>query len=78
MNTNRVLSQNKYGAYFFKQAWEVVGNDVIQAIKHFFDTNHLLKEVSSTILTLMPKVSNLSTCHDFKLIGCCNTIYKRI
>lgn len=51
---------------------------VIWATKHFFELGHLLKEVNHIILTIVPKASNLSTCHDLRLIACYNTIYKCI
>ena len=38
----------------------------------------LLKEVNATILTLVPKKINLSSMGDFRLIACCNVIYKCI
>lgn len=44
-----------FGAYFYKDAWEVVGEDIIQAIVGFFRSEKLLKEVNSTAITLIPK-----------------------
>jgi hypothetical protein len=49
---------------------------VVAAIKSFFDTGLLLKEVNATILTLVPKKPNPSTMGDFRRIACCNVIYK--
>lgn len=67
-----------FGAFFFKQAWEIIGDDVIQAIKSFFLGGHLLREVNVTSIALIPKCSNPSTCGDFRPISCCNVIYKCI
>lgn len=44
-----------FGTHFFKDAWHIVGNDVIQAIQEFFHTGTLLKEVNNTLITLIPK-----------------------
>jgi hypothetical protein len=44
-------------------------------------SNHsssLLKEVNSTIITLVPKVHNPSTITEFRPIACCNVLYKCI
>ncbi|XP_044507208.1 uncharacterized protein LOC123226743 [Mangifera indica] len=44
MDNNKAPGPDGYGAFFFKAAWEIVGSDVIKAIKHFFSSGHLLKE----------------------------------
>ena len=46
--------------------------------KNFFSSGKLLKEFNTTIITLVPKVSNTSTMGDFRPISCCNTMYKII
>ncbi|KAK0583831.1 hypothetical protein LWI29_003604 [Acer saccharum] len=58
--------------------WHIVGDDVINAVQEFFRTGLLLKELNATILTLVPKVPNPSKMMDFRLISCCNTLYKII
>jgi hypothetical protein len=51
---------------------------VVAAIKGFFISGLLLKEVNATILTLVPKKINPSAMGDFRPIACCNVIYKCI
>ncbi|XP_039155725.1 uncharacterized protein LOC120287105 [Eucalyptus grandis] len=63
---------------FFKRSWEIIGPSVLLAVRDFFASGHLLKEINSTILTLVPKVPNASSVNDFRPIACCNTIYKCI
>ncbi|GKA14481.1 putative RNA-directed DNA polymerase [Tanacetum coccineum] len=63
---------------FFKKAWDVVGNDVCKAVQFFFSNGKLLQEVNHTILTLLPKASTPSRVNDYRLISCCNVIYKCI
>ncbi|GKD84704.1 RNA-directed DNA polymerase, eukaryota, reverse transcriptase zinc-binding domain protein, partial [Tanacetum coccineum] len=46
-----------YTTCFFKKAWCVVEKDICQAIKDFFVNGKLLKEINSTIISLVPKVS---------------------
>ncbi|XP_071723925.1 uncharacterized protein [Rutidosis leptorrhynchoides] len=67
-----------FSAEFFKSNWEIVGPLVLEAVYNFFHTGRLLREVNATILTLVPKVPNASAVSDFRLIACCNTIYKVI
>ena len=61
---------------FFTSSWDTVGPSVILAIKDFFREGSLLKEVNSTILTLVPKIPNASSMSDYRPIACCNTVYK--
>lgn len=78
MDNNKALGPDGYVVYFFEMAWDIVNNNVVQVIRHFFANGHLLKEVNCTILTLIPKVANPLSCKDFRPIACCNTIYKCI
>ncbi|XP_044505748.1 uncharacterized protein LOC123225703 [Mangifera indica] len=78
MDNNKAPGLDGYGACFFKAGWNIIGDDVIKAIKHFFKTGHLLKEVNCTILAFVPKITNPFLCKDFRLIACCNTLYKCI
>ncbi|KAI9195736.1 hypothetical protein LWI28_017625 [Acer negundo] len=58
--------------------WDIVGEDVINAIQEFFRSGHLLKELNATIISLVPKVPNPSMMKDFRPISYCNTLYKII
>ncbi|XP_074305703.1 uncharacterized protein LOC141640924 [Silene latifolia] len=80
----RSISPNKspgpdgYTSQFYKDAYSIVGNDVIQAVKEFFITGELLKQVNSTTLTLIPKKDRPLSVADFRPIACCNVLYKII
>ena len=54
--------------HFFKKAWSIVGEEVCQAVKSFFQSSSLLKEFNSTIITLVPKVPNPSKVAKFRLL----------
>nr|GEZ16883.1 hypothetical protein [Tanacetum cinerariifolium] len=45
---------------FFKDSWSVVGDDVCKAVRDFFSNGKLLKEINSTVISLVPKVAALS------------------
>ncbi len=57
-----------FTAYFFKKSWSIIGRDVCHAVKSFFQSGSLLKEVNSTIITLVPKVQNPSKVAEFRPI----------
>ncbi|GJU11772.1 hypothetical protein Tco_1134168, partial [Tanacetum coccineum] len=63
-----------YTACFFKKAWLIVGNDVCLAIKEFFMTGKLLKEINSTLIALFPKIHHPKLVTDFRPIACFNLL----
>ncbi|KAL0288899.1 UNVERIFIED_CONTAM: Retrovirus-related Pol polyprotein from type-2 retrotransposable element R2DM [Sesamum radiatum] len=67
-----------FSSGFFKAAWPVVGEEVSKAIRDFFKTGRLLKQLNATLLTLIPKVRNPQSVAEFRPISCCNVIYKVI
>ncbi|XP_039041849.1 uncharacterized protein LOC120180617 [Hibiscus syriacus] len=59
-------------------AWEIVGNDFISTVRHFFHTSCLLPAFNSTALVLIPKSFNACLAKDFRPISCCSVVYKTI
>ncbi|XP_059436754.1 uncharacterized protein LOC132169808 [Corylus avellana] len=78
MKANKAPGPDGFYADFFKSTWSIVGQEVVAAIKGFFSSGLLLKEVNATILSLVPKKVNPSAMGDFRPITCCNVIYKCI
>ncbi|KAI9174132.1 hypothetical protein LWI28_012433 [Acer negundo] len=78
LHPNKAPGPDSFNAHFFKKTWDIVGEDVINAIQEFFRSGHLLKELNATIISLVPKVPNPSMMKDFRPIFCCNTLYKII
>ena len=50
--------------------------DLIAAMRHFFDTNHLLPQWKSTFITLVPKIKGPRMAKNFWPISLCNVYYK--
>lgn len=61
-----------YNSAFYQQNWDLVGSDLVDAIKQFFPSGYLLKEWNSTAITLVPKVNSPSTIKDYRPIACYN------
>ena len=78
LGSDKALGPDGFTACFFKKSWPIVGSDVCKAIQSFFQSRALLKEVNSTIITLVPKVPNSSSITEFRPIACCNVLYKCI
>ncbi|XP_021738082.1 uncharacterized protein LOC110704583 [Chenopodium quinoa] len=58
MDDNRAPGLDGFSSGFFKAAWNIVGEDLCNAVLDFFRHGRLLKQVNNTLLTLIPKVDN--------------------
>ncbi|KAL0420558.1 UNVERIFIED_CONTAM: LINE-1 reverse transcriptase [Sesamum latifolium] len=67
-----------YSSGFLKAAWPIVGEEVTRATMEFFETGRLLKQVNSTLISLIPKVNTPTVLAEFRPISCCNVLYKVI
>ncbi|XP_074297744.1 uncharacterized protein LOC141628511 [Silene latifolia] len=67
-----------YNSQFYRDAWDVVGDEICSAIMNFFSTGQFLVQVNSTIVTLIPKVDRPTSVKHFRPISCCNVLYKAI
>nr|GEW62149.1 hypothetical protein [Tanacetum cinerariifolium] len=67
-----------YTVAFFKDAWDIVGDGIIAAVKEFFTNGRLLKELNHAVIALVPKNQNPSQVNDYRPISCCNVLFKCI
>ncbi|XP_071940073.1 uncharacterized protein [Coffea arabica] len=63
---------------FFTFAWDVVGQDVLEAVVSFFCGHELPRSVSLTLIVLIPKVSSPQDFSQFRPISLCNFVNKVI
>ncbi|GKD99172.1 RNA-directed DNA polymerase, eukaryota, reverse transcriptase zinc-binding domain protein, partial [Tanacetum coccineum] len=75
---NKAPGPDGFSAKFFKATWHIVGSDVWSAVKEFFSSGKLLDELNATIISLIPKITTPMLVTDFRLIACCNVVYKCI
>uniref|UniRef100_M1AUV2 BZIP n=1 Tax=Solanum tuberosum TaxID=4113 RepID=M1AUV2_SOLTU len=61
---------------FFTKHWTTVKEDVLCAVRKFFTTGKLLKEVSLTAITLVPKKATPTQVADYRPIACYKIITK--
>ncbi|GJX13355.1 hypothetical protein Tco_0205113, partial [Tanacetum coccineum] len=78
MGNEKAPGPDGYTAAFFKEAWEIVADDVVAAVKEFFTNGKLLRELNHTIIALIPKVSSPTRVTDYRPISCCNVLFKCI
>lgn len=78
LNSNKASGPDGFPFSFFKSSWDVVGKEVVVAIKSFFQSGELLRESNNTLIALVPKIPNPGKVGDYRPISCCNMIYKCI
>lgn len=66
---DKVPGPDGFCSSFFQKNWEVVGQDLVDAVLHFFDKGFILKQWNATALTLIPKVSSPSSVRDYRPIA---------
>jgi len=67
-----------YSSFFFKNSWDVVGQDLCAAVQDFFQSGQLLKQINHSIIALVAKSAHVYTASDLRPISCCNVVYKII
>jgi hypothetical protein len=59
-----------------KEQWEVVGNEVCDAILNFYHIGCFDKDINYTHIALIPKIKNPTKVIEFCPISLCNVVYK--
>ncbi|GJU07090.1 retrovirus-related pol polyprotein from transposon TNT 1-94, partial [Tanacetum coccineum] len=75
---DRAPGSDGYSSAFFKKGWDIIGSDVCHAIRYFFVSGRLLKEINHNFIALIPKVPTPLKVNEYRPISCCNVIYKCI
>nr|GEV86720.1 hypothetical protein [Tanacetum cinerariifolium] len=78
MGDDKAPGPNGVTATFFKKSWDIVGGEIAIEIRDFFSNSKLLKELNHTIISLIPKVYTPTKISDYRLISCCNVLFKCI
>nr|GEU95659.1 hypothetical protein [Tanacetum cinerariifolium] len=78
MGDDKAPGPDGFTAAFFKKSWDIMGGEDTIAIRDFFSNDKLLKELNHTIISLILKVSTPAKINDYRLISCCNVLFKCI
>nr|GEX80621.1 RNA-directed DNA polymerase, eukaryota, reverse transcriptase zinc-binding domain protein [Tanacetum cinerariifolium] len=75
---NKAPRPDGFTSRFFKKSWEIIKDDFCAAIKEFFESGKLLREINATLIALVPKSTTPQNVSDFRPISCCNATYDLI
>ncbi|GJS40889.1 hypothetical protein Tco_0565932 [Tanacetum coccineum] len=56
MGNEKSPGPDGYTAVFFKEAWDIMADDIVDAVRKLFTNGKLLKELNHTIIALIPKI----------------------
>ncbi|XP_060974127.1 uncharacterized protein LOC133039284 [Cannabis sativa] len=73
---NKSPRPDGFSSNFFQDDWELIGEDISGAVIAFLESGNILKEINSTIITLVPKCKCPNSVKDFRPIACCYVIHK--
>ncbi|KAL6558471.1 hypothetical protein OROMI_018821 [Orobanche minor] len=78
MNGDSVAGPDGFGIKFFQVCWNVICEDVVEAVVDFFSGSPMPRGFTTTTISLLPKNNNPNSWKDFLPISLCNTTYKII
>ncbi|GKD40666.1 RNA-directed DNA polymerase, eukaryota, reverse transcriptase zinc-binding domain protein [Tanacetum coccineum] len=78
IDSNKAPDPDGFSSYFFKKTWSTMRDNVCKAVRGFFDNGKILREINSTLISLVLKIKTPSKVTDFRPIACCNVLYKCI
>lgn len=67
-----------FSGVFFITAWDIIEQDFCAAVKAFFQGYPLPRCLTSSLITLIPKILKPTSFNDFRPISLCNFTYKVI
>jgi hypothetical protein len=71
-------SPDGYPARFFQRNWGLLKEEIICAVRVFFQTGEMPDGINDTAIVLIPKTKEASSLKDYRPISLCNVIYKII
>ncbi|WJX12769.1 hypothetical protein P8452_03227 [Trifolium repens] len=78
LNRDSAPGPDGFGAFFFQHYWEIVKNDVFNAVLQFFTSSWILPGFNSNIIALLPKFPEASSIDQYRPIAMANFKFKII
>ncbi|XP_042056286.1 uncharacterized protein LOC121800861 [Salvia splendens] len=78
INAESAAGLDGYSALFFHVCWEIIKEDVVDAVREFFSGSQIPRGIAATLIVLIPKKKNPTRWAEFRPISLCNVINKII
>ncbi|KAK4382460.1 LINE-1 retrotransposable element O protein [Sesamum angolense] len=76
MSPDSVASPDGFSAHFYQVSWDIIGEDLFEAVMDFFTGAQPLKTFTTTTIVLIPKIEIPITWKDFQPTSLCNVTGK--
>ncbi|KAK2649868.1 hypothetical protein Ddye_017357 [Dipteronia dyeriana] len=77
-NPLKAPGRDGFPATFYPKFWGTVGEEVTSLCLEILNKGICLKDINSTVITLIPKTQNPTNMEDYRPISLCNVLYKII
>ncbi|WJX46320.1 rhamnogalacturonan endolyase [Trifolium repens] len=78
LNKDSAPGPDGFGAFFYQHFWDIVKDDVINAVLEFFTSGWVLPGFNSNIIILLPKFPEASSIEQYRPIAMANFKFKII
>ena len=78
IGADRAPGFDGFTAAFYHQFWDLIGGDICNMVRHFFETGEIDQRINKTQLCLIPKITEPKHMSDFRPISLCTVNYKII
>ncbi|GKB58259.1 RNA-directed DNA polymerase, eukaryota, partial [Tanacetum coccineum] len=75
---NKTPGPDGFSFEFFRKYWNLIGRDIIQAVKEFFDKGSFPRGCNSSFIALIPKIQDAKFVKNYRPISLIGSIYKII
>lgn len=78
LNTDSAPGPDGFGATFYQTYWEIIKDDVHNAVLQFFNTGWILPNYNANTMVFIPKIPNVDSMDQFRPIALANFKFKII
>lgn len=76
MDSSKAPGPDGFTVSFFQSYWDIVGRDIVEAVRSFMYSGRLVRGMNHTHIVLIPKVKCPMKMGQLRPISLCNVAYK--
>ncbi|KAL2498245.1 Uncharacterized protein Adt_23795 [Abeliophyllum distichum] len=78
IDPDSVAGPDGFSSHFFQECWDIISDDIFQAVLDFFAGGHFPRGFSATSIVLIPKRDNACRWSEFRPISLCTVFNKLV